>query len=105
MAATDFQELAKTAAVAPAFLTFLKAQGIETAEDYARTATTEEDLKCLITLAESGGVKFDRVIDKVAPKKLWVACRKSLEVTKKANQDPNAEAPLPDDSGKDIRLL
>ena len=100
-----FKDLAKTASLPDPVMVFLEGQGICSIEDMALAASSEDDVTvAIIDMAVAAKVKFEKLSDKVATKKLWLACRKHMETKKDSakKNETEADEPMPDENAEDI---
>ena len=72
-------KLLMTCGASEEFKKFLDGQKIFNAEDFASAATTEEKVTTdIIDVAMSAGVKLDLLSDRSNVRRLWKACRASM---------------------------
>ena len=72
--------------------------------DFGLLATKEDEVsKEIVDVAKSANVKIE-LKDKVAIKKLWIVCRKGIDV-KIPSGPVNPDAPLDDDDAKEIKTV
>ncbi len=62
------------------FVKWLSDNQIRTCEDFGVMAAEEKDVTPeIIAVAAADGVKFERPMDKIAVRKLWIACRRVMQ--------------------------
>ena len=102
---SSFVQLMMSSGTSTEFKDFLETQKIITIVDFARAAVTEEKVETdIIQPAIAKGVKFELIIDKSNVRKLWAACRASLnsEASDEAQSSVSHDAPLRPEQALDV---
>ena len=104
----EFDALAISLAFPAAFTKFLKDKGIADAESVALMASDEKELhRDIFDVAKAAGVDITQLNEKIAIKKLWIRCRKSLDTGSLSASTPaeKVEEGIPKEHAKNIKSL
>ena len=86
------------------FVAWLQKVLIHDAESFAFIATTEGDVqKDIVEVAKAEGVKLESLAEKVAIKKLWAMCRRSMAGPLQSSGAVARDQPLPNETEVDLK--
>ena len=101
----QFSDLAKSCKVPDGFMNIMGASGIEDAEAFALLACDEKEVKTdIFPIAAAQDTEvLKAIVDQVAVKKLWLACRKAGAIGTSASTQQSVEVGIPDETDSDIK--
>ena len=78
--------------------------GILDAYSFGILAAEEKDMKAdIFELLKAGGINMDKVVDQIAVKKLWFACRKCMTGQQGSSAGGQDEEGIPNESEIDLK--